>query len=237
MLPVQPKGSGMSWSLITALGGVLFTIPAAVAIALWLSALPAGGAARRWVMLFSGTVLLVLLSKILFIGWGIGVRALDFTGFSGHATRAFAVLPVLCYLAVLRFGRATRYASVVLGALLAVAVGVSRYVLHAHSISEIVAGSVLGAIVAAACLHSLHTLPPAPLPAQGPRFRSSILAGLAIAVALPLCVPAPTQRWLVATTLFLSAHDRPYTRSRWQIGAPSSERKPAGYAKFSSSAS
>ncbi|WP_249405047.1 MULTISPECIES: phosphatase PAP2 family protein [unclassified Stenotrophomonas] len=96
----------------------------------------------RWALALSVVGLTVLASKLAFLGWGIGVARLDFTGFSGHAAMSAAVWPMVMYVAV---GRSPRWAAL-LGFALAAAIGYSRIPLNAHSWSEIGAGLALGAL-------------------------------------------------------------------------------------------
>ncbi|HEL4834301.1 TPA: phosphatase PAP2 family protein, partial [Stenotrophomonas maltophilia] len=78
-----------------------------------------------------------------FMGWGIGIKSLYFTGFSGHAAMSSAVYPLV---GVLLAGpeRRARVTGLMSGVLLAVAIAWSRIPLHAHSLSEVIAGLGLG---------------------------------------------------------------------------------------------
>lgn len=96
----------------------------------------------HWALALSVVGLIVLVSKLAFLGWGIGVARLDFTGFSGHAAMSAAVWPMVAYLVA---GRSPRWAAL-LGFALAAAIGYSRIPLNAHSWSEIGAGLALGAL-------------------------------------------------------------------------------------------
>ena len=90
------------WMEITRFGGIVVTAPAAAAITAWLMMGRAWRLAAWWCVLFIGGMALVVATKIAFIGWGLGIQALDYTGISGHAMRATAVYPVLFYLVLLR---------------------------------------------------------------------------------------------------------------------------------------
>src|SRR5690606_16724813 len=83
---------------ITFMGDSIVTLPIAAAIAIWLLAAGAWRAALAWCVMFGTSLTLVAATKIAFIGWGIGIPGLDFTGISGHAMRACAVLPVAAFL-------------------------------------------------------------------------------------------------------------------------------------------
>src|SRR5690606_18067772 len=105
-----------------------------------------------WSVLFGGGLALVVATKMAFIGWGLGISSLDFTGFSGHAMRSAAVMPVLFYLLLQRAPRAARAVAALLGLAFATLIGISRLVLQVHSTSEVVTGWLLGAGVAFAFL-------------------------------------------------------------------------------------
>src|SRR4051794_7334239 len=90
------------WTDLTRFGDVTITTLLATAIAAWLFAEDEKRLALWWTLLYGGAMGVVIATKMAFIGWGIGIRALDFAGFSGHAMRAAAVMPVLCYLILQR---------------------------------------------------------------------------------------------------------------------------------------
>ncbi|SAL55284.1 PA-phosphatase-like phosphoesterase [Caballeronia cordobensis] len=198
------------WISITALGSVGVMGPAALIVAAWLAVGYRWKYAGAWLALLGAASGLVALSKIAFIGWGIGMRHLDFTGISGHALMSTAVLPVAIFVALLPARGALRAAGVAAGLLLGVWVGVSRVVLNAHSVSEVVAGCMLGAIVALAFVRiawraEAGKLSPAP-----------VAASLAVVVVALHGVPVPTQHWITEIALGLSGHERPYVRASWK---------------------
>ena len=200
----------MWWHQVTIFGDVIVTGPAALAILVWLLAGRLWRPAAAWIMLFGVGMLLVVVSKIAFIGWGIGSQSLDFTGLSGHAMRACAVMPVLAYLLAQGGAqRGWRIAGVIAGIGVGVLISVSRVMLHAHSWSEVISGGWLGVSVALLFINmaSSHDKP-------------AFNAWLLLASLLPLFwisrgEPAPTQQLLTRVALRLSGHQQPYTRSRW----------------------
>ena len=64
---------------------------------------------------FGAASLVVLVSKLAFLGWGIGSARLNFTGFSGHTMLSAAVWPVALWLVASRATHRTRVALAVLG--------------------------------------------------------------------------------------------------------------------------
>lgn len=194
------------WHTITFVGDSLITLPAALAIVLWLATAGAWRQAMNWCVLFGLGSFVVLASKIAFIGWGIGLPGLDFTGVSGHAMRACSVIPVLAWLLLHNASPAARRTGVALAMVLGVLVSISRLVLHYHSMSEVVTGIGLGTLVAIAFVRRSQGCPSLRL--------QRWVVGLTILGLIPstYAEPAPTQKWMTSVALYLSGHDRPYVR-------------------------
>jgi membrane-associated phospholipid phosphatase len=194
------------WSHLSALGGLNVTALLAAAIAAWLVGAHCWRLALAWCLLFGAALLIAAASQMAFLGWGIGVRALEFTGFSGHATRAAAVFPVAFFLLLERRWLRT---GVLAGALLAVAVAVARVKVGAHSPSEAAAGCLLG--LTCASLFIARTR------AAADRSPQPLLLGLlAATVLLPRADPVNSHQWLTAAALKLSGSDRVWLRDGWQ---------------------
>ncbi|MEI9984010.1 MAG: phosphatase PAP2 family protein [Aliidongia sp.] len=152
---------------------------------------------------------LVAISKIAFLGWGIGSEALDFTGVSGHAAFAVAILSVGAALSLADRGRRVRWVGTALGAAIGIAIGLSRLVLHVHSPSEVAAGAILGAVLAAIYIWSATYADPAKLRP----------ATLGIVLVLTLATihgqRAPTQSFLTRVALALSGQTVPHDHADW----------------------
>ncbi|WP_036167964.1 phosphatase PAP2 family protein [Massilia sp. 9096] len=205
------------WSHLSALGGLNVTALLALAIGAWLVGARSWRLALAWCLLFGAALALSAASQMAFIGWGVGIRSLAFTGFSGHAARAAAVFPVALYLLADRGGarRADgvrdrwHYLALLSGALLAVAVALARVKVGAHTPSEAVAGCLLG--LGAAGLFVARTraardfFSPQPL----------LLGLLAATILLPVADPLDAHQWLTAAALKLSGRDRVYLREQW----------------------
>lgn len=202
----------MNWTDISNFGDVTITTLIATAIAAWLFVEDEKRLAFWWTALYAAGMGVVVATKMAFIGWGIGIPALDFAGFSGHAMRAAAVLPVLMYLIFQRARFPVRAAGVLTGFAFALLIGVSRVVLHTHSVSEVVAGLLLGTGVGLAFIRIAHTL----LSRHVFKPLRILLSALALLPA-PYVHPSPTQQWLTNLTLYVSGHENPYPRSDWRI--------------------
>jgi len=197
------------WMAVTRFGEAQILLPAFLAALLWLVAVrgpeaglahPGRAAAGRWAAGVAVATTVTTASKLAFIGWGYGVAALDFTGFSGHAMFSASLLPMLAALVLGRTGALA-------GSLLAALVMVSRVHVGAHSWSEALSGAALGAAVAAYTvrpwLRAEGVRPPLWLP----------LALLAWLTVLPLhAPPARTHEGVQRLALWLSGHPHPYTR-------------------------
>jgi membrane-associated phospholipid phosphatase len=198
-----------SWSHLSALGGLSVTLLLALGVGAWLAGARCWRLALTWCALFGAAMLVAALSQMAFIGWGLGVQALSFTGFSGHATRAAAVFPVAMFLLAERRGRGWRLAAVAAGALLGAAVALARVRIGAHTPSEALAGCLLGLGTAALFLaraRGARAATPQPL----------LIGLLAAVVLLPVAEPINSHRWLTAAALKLSGRDRVYLRRGWQ---------------------
>jgi membrane-associated phospholipid phosphatase len=202
------------WHHITLFGDVSITSLAALAILIWLLAEKEHRLAFWWALLFAGGTALVVASKIAYIGWGIGIHALDFSGFSGHAMRITAVAPVLMYLLLQKTSPAMRALGVFCGFLFAALVGVSRLAVHAHSVSEVVSGWILGGVISVAFIGVASSL-------QKYIFNPKRIALVVLALLpAPYVQPAPTQEWLTTVSLYISGHDKPYHRVSWKPCPP-----------------
>lgn len=116
--------------------------------------------AWQWSLLFGITGAIVCASKLAFMGWGLGIRELDYTGFNGHSALSAAFWPIFLWLLCARFSVGLRKAAVITGYVLAAVVGYSRLVIHAHSVSEVIAAccwALLAALCSWCCKNALLT--------------------------------------------------------------------------------
>jgi len=232
-----PAIHSLFWLAITRLGEAQILLPAFVAGALWLAlARPAGARGRvaggnahahdhparrsalRWVAGLVATTAVTTASKIAFLGFGYGIAAIDFTGFSGHSMYAWSILPVLGAVVAGRRG-------VAVGVVLALLITWSRVTLGAHSWSEALAGMALGSAVSAWTLADYLAHPGA---VRAPWWLPLlIVAWLAL---LPTSAPpSRTHSLVVSISLKLSGRARPYTRFELLAGLihPAWEKTPS----------
>jgi len=190
------------------LGSLPVTGPLGIAIAAWLLAGRCWRLTLGWCLLFGVGLLLVVVTKVAWIGWGMGVPDLQFGGLSGHSMRACAVFPVAIYLAFHGADAPVRRLATAAGVVLALLVSASRVPLLAHSWSEVVLGALVGLAVSAAFISIAHSPRPQPF--------GRVLAGVLLPVLLiaPQIEPLPTERWMTALALHLAGHEKPFGR-RW----------------------
>jgi membrane-associated phospholipid phosphatase len=207
------------WMTVGSLGDIAATMPIAFGIVAILSIRRAWRLAAWWILLFFFGLALVVISKIAFIGWGIGNQALDFTGFSGHATRAMAIFPVLGYLLTKKSNSSMQGIFFAVGVAAAIIVGISRHRLHMHSWSEIYFGWMVGATISYCFILMLRQWKHISL------YSPVLMIALIPILVIPYIEPTPTQHWLIQFSLYLSGHDQPFTRERWEIDAANHGRK------------
>jgi membrane-associated phospholipid phosphatase len=203
------SGASSFWQWFTRFGESGIVIPMAALLFICLLADARSlRPVRVWLLPLGVAVTVTTVSKIAFIGFGIGIAAIDFTGFSGHAMFSAAIYPVLAMTLLARAPVRWQVAGITLGYLFAVAVGVSRVVVGAHSTSEVVLGWLIGAAASGVAVIALDHMPRA-------RFAGALTLVLAawlwVAPQGPVLVPSHD----MVTRLSLKLADRttPYTRA------------------------
>jgi membrane-associated phospholipid phosphatase len=194
------------WQLITHLGSssLLMPILAIALIGLWLASQKK--VVHLWIMGLTLAVTITVISKVIFLGWGIGIASLNFTGISGHTLLATSILPILFCSVV--GGSQTKFKNIGLwfGLILSFSVGISRIVLGMHSISEVVAGWMIGLVVCSVTLNAMES--------HRGHLAYLQLSLLIFLLAIGSTTPnyLPTHDMEIKLALLLSGHDKPYTR-------------------------
>jgi membrane-associated phospholipid phosphatase len=210
MSPAFDFSASSAWQLFTRLGEAQILLPAMLVALLWLVVSERATGPALWWLVGTGVVaVLTTVSKVAFFGFEVGYAPLDYTGISGHAMFAAAVLPVLAAVAGGAATRQWRVGAIVVGYALALLVAYSRVRVGAHSVSEAVSGCVLGSIASALVLRWC----PLPL-ARPPMWLAAVLALWML--SLPLSAPpSQTHDWVVSLSLAVSDRAEPYRR--WQM--------------------
>lgn len=202
----------MNWQWVSFFGDSTVLLPSAAAVFMVLFLRrPSRQIAWQWGLLFGITGAIVSASKLAFMGWGISIRELDFTGFSGHTALSTAFWPIFLWLLCTRGSIALRRTAMVMGYLLAGLVGYSRLAIHAHSPSEVIAGLLLGA-----CGSALFLL----LQRNSSRVIDVQLSwgGVLSLIIIPVVLlnigtKAPTQSLLGEIAVKLGPLEKPFTRA------------------------
>lgn len=197
------------WHLVTRLGESGIVLPVAITAAIWLlvdSREPRS--AWLWLVPLGVAASITTVTKLAFLGWGIGSATFNFTGISGHAMFSAAIYPVLLRILLRKAPRPWPAAGIAAGYALAVLIAVSRVVVHAHSWSEVIAGFVTGGL-ASACALTLMSIEPA--------HHSSRWLWLGLAswlVVMPLkASPSVTHDIVTRVAIRLADREQPYRRS------------------------
>ena len=162
------------WTVLNNVGDAAMTLPIAAICAIWLG-LSRRTMAWRWLRLLAVGMVLVGATKILYAGCGIEISAIGFRMISGHTMLSTTIWTVVIALLCRCFGggmRAGTIAGLAIGALTAVA----RVSDHAHTISEVVAGWLLGAAVAGLFVRTF-------MRSGTKMFRPDVAAGVLLLVA------------------------------------------------------
>ncbi|SCK26166.1 phosphatase PAP2 family protein [Vogesella sp. LIG4] len=208
-----------SWVTVTNFGSSALLLPFALAIALFLAAGRAWRSCLLWLVVFLFAVALVTVTKALFVGWGIGAHAIDFTGISGHAMLATAIFPTAAYLLLHQQTVKVRLWGAAAASLIGLFVAVSRVILKAHSLSEVTAGVLLGLLVSLIFIDLSR------------RFRESHPDGRILLLVFAMLFLAlygqslPTRFWIRGAALSLAGHARPYVREVWHRSASATAEK------------
>jgi membrane-associated phospholipid phosphatase len=204
----DPQHLPTFWHLLTRLGEMQILLPAALLA--WLAMLRRPDSrplAGWWLVFLLASALLTTASKLAFIGWVMGSAALNFTGISGHAMFAAAICPLLLGTLASHVSPAGQRMAIGAGFGLALLVGMSRLEVGAHSVSEVVAGLLLGGAASAGAM----ALAPLPRAAIGPVL--PVLVAVWIGV-MPLQAPPSQSHGLVTQlALRLSGQQKPHTRA------------------------
>jgi membrane-associated phospholipid phosphatase len=200
-----------AWQLVTRLGEAQILLPMLAAVLAWFVArLKAPTVARAWVLCIAMATAITTATKIAFLGYGLGYAPWNFTGLSGHAMFAAAVMPLLAATLASTAPPARRRWALLGGYLLAALIAWSRVRLSAHSGSEALSGWLLGAAASGFALRwaeAPHTHAP----------KAMVIGAVVWLLVTPMgAPPSPTHGWVTRIALALSGHEAPYTRE-WML--------------------
>ena len=195
------------WLFVTRLGEAQILLPAALGLCLWLAHRDdTRPVVVRWLAWTGIAAAVTTVTKVAFLGWGIGNATLNFTGISGHTMFAAAVYPPLFYLTASSRSASSRRLLWLAGFALAVLIGISRVKVGAHSWSEVTIGVAIGGAVSASTLWMARM--------THPRVPLWLPVGVAAWLTMmPMHAPASTTHDMVTRlALKLSGRQAPHTR-------------------------
>lgn len=171
-----------------------------------------------WIGVFAAAGSLVAMTKLLFMGWCLGIDAVGFTGISGHAAMAAVVFPVLFRLIAGACGPPIRHDAWFAGESFAVLIGISRLLIHVHSVAEVLSGLALGLCLSHLFLHLVRGS------IRIAASRRTILVSLVIWSSLASLGPVPTHDMLENFAAWLSGREDAFQRgcvahhTQWEVG-------------------
>ena len=127
------------WTLITNLGDSAVLIPIACILAVWL-ALRSWPTALLWSALLAATIAGVAATKVAYMGWGIHLPGMNFTGLSGHSALSMFIWPTLGAALAADRRRLWRWLIPAAGAVLSLLITVSRHAIDVHTPIEALLG-------------------------------------------------------------------------------------------------
>jgi membrane-associated phospholipid phosphatase len=210
------------WFAITDCGDSALLLPLMAWMALSLLLFP--GDRRlglRWIAAVGATGAVVALSKLLFMGWGIGAGLpWDYTGFSGHTALSMLTWPTLAVLLARHRGYRQQQWALALGLLLGLSIAVSRLIVKAHSPCEVILGAALALLVGAWFQRDLRrgdagaamAVPSPPLPRAETRQVLLLAAGWAALMLFCYGRVFPSQHVLKELALWCSGRTDVFTR-------------------------
>lgn len=141
------------WTVFTNIGDGAVTLPVAALCIGWIAFFDVRLALRLSGVLAIG-VAIVGATKIMYAGWGISLPAFDFRVISGHTMLSTSVWMVAITLQ-LKWWRQPLIPGVLAGMAIGAFTGISRLLNHSHSLPEVIAGWLLGVLVAAFFLRAV----------------------------------------------------------------------------------
>jgi membrane-associated phospholipid phosphatase len=195
------------WHAITSFGDSALLLPLIAWMTLVLAIAPHRRDAIRWIVAAVACGGTVAFSKLIFMAWGIGPPGLDYTGISGHTALSVLTWPSLAALLVRKVRGPLAWIAIALGACLGLLVGLSRLALEVHSVSEVIMGALLGAIVATWFIRGLNRTDALPT-------WHTLALGLGV-IALWLVFYGrvfPSQHLLKDIAMWVSGHSHVFTR-------------------------
>ena len=194
------------WHMLTRLGEAEILLPLLLVALAVLLRTGKRQLAVLWTALLLLGAVLTTASKLAFLGWGLGIAAINFTGISGHTMFSTTIYPMLMVTLLAGESPQRHRLALLAGCALALLIGCSRIAVQAHSWSEVWAGWLLGGALTA----TLFALGGSGKVLLRPVVPMLLLVWVLVA---PASMPAShTHSMVTALALKLSGHAMPFTR-------------------------
>jgi hypothetical protein len=204
----------MGLQTLTPYGGISVMLPAALVIGIWLWTTRSRRSAALWGATLVVTYSAVVISKVLFKGWGVALESLGIYVLSGHAMNMCLMLPVGLSLLARQIRPSLRWpaaaAGLVCGGLFA-AFCVAPFI---HPLPEALAGGMLGGLAACFFLVSLENQTPGRIPS------AAVVAGLLFIAVSSNATQLNAERLLDKISMKMSGSDRAYRQPDWRTPEP-----------------
>ncbi len=200
----------MGLQTFTPYGGISVMLPAALVIAIWLWTMRSRRSALLWGLTLLVTYSVVVVSKVLFKGWGVALESLGIYVLSGHAMNMCLMLPVGLSLLVRQVRPALRWPAAALGLVLGSLFAVFCVAPFIHPLAEAVAGALLGGIAACVFLACLDNHSPGRIPS------AAVVAGLLFIAISSNLTQLNAEKLLDRISMKISGSERAFRQPDWR---------------------
>lgn len=200
----------MGLHTLTPYGGISVMLPAALVIGIWLWTTRSRRSAALWGATLLVTYTTVVISKVLFKGWGVALESLGIYVLSGHAMNMCLMLPVGLSLLARQARPALRWPAAALGLLLGVLFAAFCVAPFIHPLPEALAGAMLGGIAACLFLASLEKQTTGRIPS------AAVVAGLLLIAVSSNATQLNAERLLDRISMKMSGADRAFRQPDWR---------------------
>jgi hypothetical protein len=179
-------------------------LPTGFALATYLAVIKEWRIALFWLFLLCTCIGCVAGSKIAYLGWGYGVSAINFKALSGHAAFSAAIIPVSIFVLLQSASPTIRNYVLIGGFATAALLGVFLVLLNEHTVSEVIAGFLIGICVSMFFILHFHISP-------STEMRPWIFPiTLIVLLSLWYWLAPPVEFWMMRTAIRLSGHTMSY---------------------------
>ncbi|MEE4101053.1 hypothetical protein [Pseudomonas viridiflava] len=203
----------MGPQLFTPYGGITVMLPAALVIAAWLWTARSKRSALLWVATLFVAYSMVVISKVLFKGWGLAIERLGVYVLSGHAMNTCLILTVGLSLLARQYDQRLRWPGALTGLLLGWLYSVFCVAPFIHPLAEAVAGALLGSTAACLFLLGLEQHATRRIPS------SAVLVGLLFIAISSTTTKYNAERLLDRISVKISGSERAFKQPDWRAPA------------------